>query len=224
MIAWYQGHRFTVLFTTLLATLVVVPLLGMLGLDVRLLDVFVALNLVIAAMGISNRAHYRYLLLGVAVVAAGARLLPVGQSGGLATPADLLWVFIAALAAVGAVRFALSARSVDREHVSAAFSAYLLAGLVFAVLYVAVERVWPGSFADQASGGGGFTLSSAIYFSYVTLATLGYGDVVPRVNVARGLAVVEALGAQLYLTVTVARLVSLYVRDSVAPPTGRPSD
>jgi len=46
----------------------------------------------------------------------------------------------------------------------------------------------------------------------VTLATLGYGDVVPRAGAARGLAVVEALGAQLYLTVTVARLVGLHAQ------------
>jgi len=51
----------------------------------------------------------------------------------------------------------------------------------------------------------------AIYYSFVTLTTLGYGDIVPRSEVARGLAIMEALVGQLYLAVMVARLVSLYV-------------
>ena len=50
----------------------------------------------------------------------------------------------------------------------------------------------------------------------MTLATLGYGDIVPRSDVARGLAIVEAVAGQLYLAVMVARLVSLYVRGPVA--------
>jgi hypothetical protein len=51
----------------------------------------------------------------------------------------------------------------------------------------------------------------AIYYSFVTLATLGYGDIVPRSEVARGLTIMEAVAGQLYLAVLVARLVSLYV-------------
>jgi hypothetical protein len=59
-----------------------------------------------------------------------------------------------------------------------------------------------------------FSLTQAFYFSFVTLATLGYGDVVPLGEVARGLAIIEAVAGQLYLAVMVARLVSLYVRES----------
>jgi len=50
-----------------------------------------------------------------------------------------------------------------------------------------------------------------MYFSFVTLATLGYGDIVPRSDVARSLAIIEAVAGQLYLAAMVARLVSLYV-------------
>jgi voltage-gated potassium channel Kch len=51
---------------------------------------------------------------------------------------------------------------------------------------------------------------TAIYFSFVTLATIGYGDVVPLTDVARSLAILEGVGGQLFLAVLVARLVSLY--------------
>jgi voltage-gated potassium channel Kch len=64
----------------------------------------------------------------------------------------------------------------------------------------------PGTFSFT----GEFSQASAIYFSFVTLATLGYGDIVPRADVARGIAIVEGVGGQLFLAVLVARLVSLY--------------
>ena len=55
-----------------------------------------------------------------------------------------------------------------------------------------------------------FFLTAAIYYSFVTLTTLGYGDIVPRSEVGRGLAMLEAVVGQLYLAVMIARLVSLY--------------
>jgi voltage-gated potassium channel len=57
-----------------------------------------------------------------------------------------------------------------------------------------------------------FSIGTAIYFSFVTLATLGYGDIVPRSEVARGVAIVEAVAGQLYLAVMVARLISIFAR------------
>jgi voltage-gated potassium channel Kch len=55
------------------------------------------------------------------------------------------------------------------------------------------------------------TLSTAVYFSFVTLATVGYGDVVPARELSRGVAMFEALVGQLFLAVLIARLVSVYV-------------
>jgi voltage-gated potassium channel Kch len=61
---------------------------------------------------------------------------------------------------------------------------------------------------------GPISLNRAVYFSFVTIATLGYGDIVPASDVAGGIAVVEAVIGQFYLVVLVARLVSLYARQS----------
>jgi hypothetical protein len=128
-------------------------------------------------------------------------------------PANLaLWTVVALLAVASALRFALSARAVDSEQLYAALSAYLLAGTFFGVFYWALERTWPGSFAVSGEGGqSNFSLMLAIYYSLVTLTTLGYGDIVPRSEVGRGLAIMEAVAGQLYLAVMIARLVSLYV-------------
>jgi len=117
-----------------------------------------------------------------------------------------MWTIVGLFAAAGALRFATSAKIVDAEHVYAALSAYLLAGIFLGHFYWVLEQNWPGSFATA----GDFSRMTATYFSFVTLATLGYGDIVPRSDVARGLAIVEGVGGQLFLAALVARLVSLY--------------
>jgi len=209
---WYETHRYSILLTTLFATLVAAPLSKALALGSWMVGLFLAINLIAAVAGMGERRLIRRPLLVIAVLVLASSLLParlIPESLGLA--ADLVWVGVAALALVAAVRFALRARAVDAEHIAAALSAYLLAGLVFAILYLALDRAVPGSLVQSGRAiGEPLSLDAAIYFSYVTLATLGYGDIVPRDGAARGVAVVEALGAQLYLTVMVARLVGLH--------------
>ncbi|MGC1272104.1 MAG: potassium channel family protein [Planctomycetaceae bacterium] len=209
----YTEHRYAILFYSLLATIVAGPLLETLGLDAGLLEVFLAATLLAAVMPVSGGTGRRVLLSGLIAVSAmrlGATCFdqPVASNVGLA-----LWTFVALFAAAGAIRFAFRARSVDREHLYAALDAYLLFGVFLGVLYCTLERAWPASLAvagqDSAEP---LSLPTSIYFSFVTLVTLGYGDVLPRSEVARGLAVVEAVTGQLYLTVMIAHLVGLHVR------------
>ncbi|TMA94966.1 MAG: hypothetical protein E6J77_02760 [Deltaproteobacteria bacterium] len=101
---------------------------------------------------------------------------------------------------------ALGLRASSRRPLPAALDGYLLAGFLFGVAYRALDQLWPGSFGGAKPVG----LAQSIYFSFVTLATLGYGDVVPVSEPARGFAVVEGVSGQMYLAVLVARLVSLY--------------
>lgn len=205
---WYRHHRYAVLFYSLLFTLVADPLFSALGWGDALTHVFLAANLLAAATSIDLGFPRPVRLAVVAVVMLGrmatgwidAPWLSAGTLAGL--------TLVGLAAAGGALRFALTSRVIGLEHVYAALSAYLLAGLFFGVAYLALEQVTPGAFG----GGTLATLPDAIYFSFVTLATLGYGDIVPRGEIARGLAVVEGVGGQLFLAVMVARLVSLYVR------------
>jgi hypothetical protein len=101
---------------------------------------------------------------------------------------------------------------VDRERISASISLYLIIGLIFTLFYALIDKALPGSFfysvADNTLGEK--PLNQLMYFSYVTLATLGYGDIVPVSGPVRGLAIMEAMIGQLYLVLVVARLVSLY--------------
>jgi hypothetical protein len=207
----YRHWRYAILFYSLLLTLAVVPLRRALGFSTGLLELFLALNLLAAVVPIGGRKTRRILLplLVVAFVGRGgtswldqAALVPLSLA---------LWTVVALLAAASALRFALGARVVDREHLYAGLSAYLLAGIFFGVFSWVLEHTWPGSFAIPGEGvQGNLSLTGAIYYSFVTLATLGYGDIVPRSEAARGLAIIEAVAGQLYLAVMIARLVSLY--------------
>jgi Ion channel len=98
---------------------------------------------------------------------------------------------------------------VTSSRVQGAVAVYLLLGLGWAHCYQIANRLIPGSF--QTSVGSFFSVVEWYYYSFETLTTLGYGDIVPIKPVSRSLAIGEALTGQLYLTVLIARLVALEV-------------
>jgi hypothetical protein len=204
----YLLHRYAILFYTLLLTMAAAPLVTALGRSGALIEFFLALSL-LAAVTPLGTSRDRTILLALVLAVSAARWAAAWlDQPALSTVMLGLWTGIGLLAAASALLFAMRATRVDAEHLYAALSAYLLAGIFFGLFYWVLDQVWSGSFAapDQ------FSRMSALYFSFVTLATLGYGDIVPRTDVARGLAIVEGVGGQLFLAVMVARLVSLYAR------------
>ena len=97
----------------------------------------------------------------------------------------------------------------NSEIVYAALSTYLLAGLFLGQIYWSIEQAWPGSL----SGPDPVTDTIMVYYSFVTLATLGYGDYLPRTDLVRGIATFEVIGGQLFLAVMVARLIGAFGSD-----------
>jgi ion channel len=210
LIVAYRRHRFGVLFYSLLLTLGAGPLLAAFDVNRNYVRIFLELNLFAAVFSVANGRRWRALRLGlVAVVTLRLVVLSV-EDHPLAIATRPLIILIGLGAAVAALRFALRTRRVDDEHVYAALSAYLLAGIFAGLLYFEIETIWPGSFTSNGTPIPHFTLATAVYFSFVTLATLGYGDIVPQSEVARGVTVVEAIAGQLYLAVLVARLIGVY--------------
>jgi len=213
----YLVRRYTILFYTLLLTMVAAPVLSALKFSGTVIESLLAASLLAAIMPV-NAVRNRRLLLMLMVVTWLARPVAVWLEHRILSAVTLgIWTLIGLFAAAAALRFTMGAVQVDAEHLYAALSAYLLAGVCFGLLYWALEEIHPSMFVVT----GKFSQTSAIYFSFVTLATLGYGDIVPREDVARGLAVVEGVGGQLFLAVLVARLVSLYSKPE-NPPTKLP--
>ena len=98
---------------------------------------------------------------------------------------------------------------VTLDLIFAAACSFLLVGLIWAHAYYFVELAYPGSFKGIEQVGE--DTSDFAYFSFVTLTTAGFGDIVPATKQARGLVILEAVTGQLYLVVLMGRLVSAYV-------------
>ena len=113
----------------------------------------------------------------------------------------------------------LQYKKVTEDKIYGAICGYLLIGIVWAMLYTVVEIAFPNSFSFSS----GLTLyadhnsahrlyfTQFLYYSFVTLSTLGYGDIVPVTNEARAFSSLEAIIGQLYVAVLIARLVGLHI-------------
>lgn len=207
VVAAYGAHSHVILFYSLLATLAVEPVLVAFGVQNLGMPLALAMNLMASVLGLQHgRLRTALLLLALAAVAARLATLALPASGVSIAPLTF-WSVIALFAAADSARFAIRARVIEAEHVYAALNVYLLAGVFFGLLDWTVEQFSPGSYIAPTHAADGFDIPNAIYFSFVTLATLGYGDIVPHSAPARHLAIVEAVAGQLYLTVMIARLV-----------------
>jgi len=124
--------------------------------------------------------------------------------------------FVAVMILVHVLRSA----DVSTDTIVGGICVYLLLAVVWASLYDFIEIYTPGSFIDQVRGallhptGSLRGFKESLYFSITTLTTLGYGDIVPVSNSARGLAVLESMTGQLYVAIFVARLVGLHISTS----------
>src|SRR5215471_15540270 len=190
----YRNWRYACLFYSLLLTLAVVPLRRALGFSNSLLELFLAINLLAAVVPIRGRKSRWVLLLCLVVAFVGWGGTSWLDQAVLVPTYLALWTVVALLAAASALRFALGARVGDRAHLYAGLSAYLLAGIFFGVLYWVLERTWPGSLAVPSEDAQSpVALPMVMYYSFVTLTTLGYGDLAPRSEVLRGLATLETV-------------------------------
>ena len=143
------------------------------------------------------------------------------SAGYAATAAGSAWLTLAAplfaalffLDLIGTISRGLlfEQTRVTAETLWAAINIYLLLGLFFAFLYSAMLAGWPHAFAGGILDSSGARVTrSMVYYSFVTMTTLGYGDITPKIHAAATLAYVQALIGQLYVAILIARLVSMY--------------
>jgi Ca2+/Na+ antiporter len=116
--------------------------------------------------------------------------------------------------------FIYSHKEVTRDLIIGAAVVYLFMALMWTFIFVAVETLHPGSF-NIPEGQNIEASRQFVYYSFVTLTTLGYGDITPATSMARSLCILEAVIGQLYLVVQVAWLVGVHVSLSMLKKTGR---
>jgi hypothetical protein len=101
------------------------------------------------------------------------------------------------------------ANSVEKSTVLCAINSYLLMGLTASILFISLDLFVPSSFITLEAGSE--NLSSYIYFGFVTLSTVGYGDITPTAPLARSLSIFVAVGGQLYLVIVIALIIGKFL-------------
>ncbi len=209
-----EGKRFTILLVALLIMFLVLPLFsGQKGVFAFMNDLVFTLLMIAAVYSLcENRKFLFYAwLLGLPAV-----LL---RWSFWAYPEPFLWkgsyLFAIALLLFSAYKllsFLMRVTKVGQETINAAICVYLSLGVAWAMAYVLLELLLPGAFriAEYAKDSQIMVLEM-VYYSMVTLTTLGYGDITPVTPLAKNLSALEAIIGQVYLTVLVARLVSLNI-------------
>jgi hypothetical protein len=207
---WLTQRRFFVLLISLLLLPLVYPLLSGLGLvGTRILsNIFFSIMLFSSVYAISHDKRLFTIALILGVPAFGARWVIhfMGSFPGIIVVVHSVVVIFLVLVAGTMLSHVLKDEVVTGEKVSAAICVYLFIGLTWAYLFSLAYYLEPGSFIIEDPD-----FSHFVYYSFITLSTLGYGDITPLSASARALSYVEAITGQLYLTVLVARLVGLHI-------------
>jgi voltage-gated potassium channel len=229
---WLLRRRFLALLVALLMLLIIYPVLHDVFDAQIVVDVLVTLVFLAALQVVFTRGHLRALalLLGIPTLVGvwTGYFLPGLPRMPLAITFHVLAVLFFAFTIATILRAIHRESSVSADSIYGAFCGYFLAGMAFGHLYCVIELAIPGSFrgdADfmtqlQTEHHRHFLLS---YFSFITLTTVGYGDVVPARATARALAVVEAILGQFYIAVLLAELIGKRVAQALtAPPSDSP--
>ncbi|MCG6878171.1 MAG: potassium channel family protein [Deltaproteobacteria bacterium] len=218
--------KFRTLLIFLFMLAVIDPIFTELGkFGLNFLDVIFTIFLLTALYSVSG--NRKTLLVGVILV---APIFFLGWSGFAKEKLfTALLIFVFGMAFFGFVATSilihiLAEESVTVDLIYGSACVYFLIGFFWSVGYGIIELIIPGSFsvsghvltrADYVSHYG-FLNDNLSYFSFVTLTTLGYGDIVPVSGPAKTFSTLEAILGQLYIALLVARLVGLHTAQSIA--------
>jgi hypothetical protein len=169
--------------------------------------------LIAAVLAVSERKRVLVIALVLAIPAVVCRWIDHFRPDLVPPPVFLVGgLMLIAFVIANLLRFILRAQSVNTEVLCASISAYLMLGLMWTMAYWLVDQLTPGGAFSFNVNAGTQSMNefNAFYFSFVTLSTVGYGDITPVSRIARWLAAMEAMTGMLYVAVLIARLVALY--------------
>jgi hypothetical protein len=207
--------RFLNLLVYILVLIAIQPLDEAIGEFGLLLDIIVSFVLISAIYAVSHKNTHTILgiLLAVPLLTSmwtkqllGIQWMQIPETiFGLA-----FFIFIIVII----LRFIFHNDEINRDLIAGAAAVYLLLAIAWAYAYRAIEVLQPGSFAIADAQN--ITYSISLYYSFVTITTLGYGDIFPVTTAAKSCAILEAIVGQLYLVITIALLVGVHVSQTLA--------
>jgi len=210
-IQYLRDVRFLILLILILSLLVLTPFLDEFIQTKILMDVFLTVIFIFIIYSIRlkrSQVIIAFVLVLPLIIATWSTYFVEIKTISLLT--RIFGVLFFAYAAVNILRIITKSEKVTGETIFAAVVAYLLIALMWAFLYMILELTSPGSysFPDWASRGETMRFE---YLSFVTITTLGYGDITPLTDKASALVIIEAVVGQIYLVVLVAWLVGMHV-------------
>jgi hypothetical protein len=210
----YRWRHLTLLISILLV-FIISPLLVTFRDGVLILNVIGAMVVLAGAYALSERKHLFTIAIVVSAISIIATwLLVVFQQHWTVLLAHTCITVLVSFFAVTILGYVLRSGRVTADRIFAAICVYMLIGYGWAFVYALLDELFPGSFAALTEVGRNDYIQRVMqfrYFSFMTLTTVGYGDVLPRSPTARTMAALEAVMGQIYLTVLVARLVGLHI-------------
>ncbi len=202
-------HRYGIVLLLVIVAALAVVILPASGLS-RLLATALSAATAIAALRAAGSPPSAQRLGRVLALVAVIGAAVAAVSGGSSVERGILeltigaYVLLAPLVIVrGLVRRVLD-HGVDAQVVAGALAVYMMIGLVFGFLVAAVSEFSSAAYFVQHSSA---VASDDVYYSFITLSTVGYGDFTPALGIGRGLAILEGVTGQLYLVTVVALLI-----------------
>ena len=211
----FKRDRYLFLLISLLSLLLITPLFeGMVELT-TLLDIFITAIFLSSLYAISQKAENLRIAVGLLLpVVAGMWLTYFVHIPYLRLVADCCAILFFAFTIILILSSLLREYEITLDVIYGAVVVYLLMALMWAFIFDIIETFQPGSFqvtANQSQG----TRVHFVYYSFVTITTVGYGDILPVSLIARAFSIVEMVVGQFYLIILIARLVGINISQSM---------
>ena len=205
--------RFLFLLITFVSIFLVRPFLeGFIGLYF-LMSIFITAVMISGMYAVSRKRSTFIIGLILAVPAAGTQWI---GNFVMTSPFNIMrelfaMAFMIYLSGI-IINYIFHEKKVTGDVINGAVCVYFLIGWIWACIYAVLEEINAGSFSMPAVGIA--NIQQFAYFSYVTLTTLGYGEITPLSSSARSMAILESITGQLYIAVMIARLVGIQIAQS----------
>ena len=215
---WYENYSLIVLLIFLLIMMLVSPFVKGMPHANLILRVFFSLFLIAAVIASTHsKAHTFFIvILGILALIVGWGDFFSNTLSGITFNLLIDIIFIGYVVWIHLIKI-IRTDTVSSNLLYGALSVYLLIGLLMAFVYMLIDLYYPASFPSSIAvfQNGHYSLEQHylkyLYYSFITLTTLGYGDITPLSAQSQAFAYLEAVAGQFYLTVLVARLVGIYL-------------
>jgi hypothetical protein len=212
------------LLVVILLLLIISPIAAVFDDQDNLISPLMAVVLLAVTFGAAEKKRTAWCMAGLIVVWLVISVLTDGSGlfAGQSLLAPLLFLLLLGTIFIFLARWLVRAVRIDAEVLCAAICGYLIIGILWAGLYAVVLVENPKALVSPGSTEPQIDLGGMLYFSYATLTTTGFGDIIPKSPLVRMLAVTEAIVGIFYNTIVIARFVGLYGLKTSGP--GAPSN